>query len=194
MHTPLPQRVNSVRSRPLVTSPLHNQLPTCRCIATNRRSGPDNLMQGKPSYTELPNLTTKWQTAIRFSLDFLKVADPRRNPYEQSEKLQLQLLLWCGLIHSHRRARRHGLLPLHIMPPMVRGSSECLHVVEAREREGHAWRTKHRHLQQDVPKLSQMVQDLLRPHLHRASWLGSDGRLRRRHSRFFVQTWPAREL
>ena len=82
-----------------------------------------------------------------------------------------------GPAHGQRRARGHGLLSLRIVPELVGEPRQCLHPLETREREDHTGGEQHRHVQQDAEQLSQMVQDLRRPPLHRASRHGPRRRL-----------------
>src|SRR5205809_5334177 len=68
-----------------------------------------------------------------------------------------KLLLRRGETRSQRRAARHGLLPLQLVPQLVRRTSERLQPVAARGRQGLAGRRAHRHLQQDRGQLPEIL-------------------------------------
>lgn len=68
------------------------------------------------------------------------------------------------------------------MSTLVGRACQRLHFMETRSGADHAGSRKHRHLQQDAAQLSQMVQNVRRSHLHRASRHGTHGRVCSSHS------------
>jgi len=77
---------------------------------------------------------------------------------------------------------RNGILSLRILPSLVRRTRQRVYVMEARGTENHSWRCQHRYLQQDADQLSQVVQEVRRASVHRASDNESRGHLCRADS------------
>ena len=61
---------------------------------------------------------------------------------------------FCGAVERRgdRRARGDGLLPLQLLPLLVGGPGQCLHAVEARERQGDRGAEHHRRLREDAER------------------------------------------
>src|SRR6516162_7046082 len=116
------------------------------------------------------------------------------NRRTSDERIQGEVLLWRRGIHRERGAGGDGLLSLRVLPPLVGGSGERLYAVAAHGAHGDPGRGQHRYLQQDPRQLPQVVQDLLRPRVHRAPAAAAHGRVCGDASATQVPAGAARQL
>src|SRR4029077_7670978 len=77
------------------------------------------------------------------------------------------LFLWRSAVRGKRGSGRDGLLPLRILPSLVRRAGECIYAVEAGVTQDYPWRFEHRYVQQNADQLPQVVREMRRPPVHR---------------------------
>src|SRR6185369_8827091 len=100
--------------------------------------------------------------------------DPRHDEYRSHRPL----LLRRGAVRSDRPARCHGLLPLRVLPYVVRGPGECLQPVEPGEPAHHARRPEHRRFREEPDEQPPVVHEVRRAPVHGPSTVEARGHLR----------------